>query len=161
MVMPFGLKNAGDTYQSAMTRIFDSLIHDIAECYVDDLVVKSKTVTTHAKDLETVFQRIRQHNLKMNPMKCAFGVSSEKFLGFIVKYQGLEIDPAKIKAILRMPVPKTLRQLRSFLGQLAYIRWSIVNLSGKSKPFSKLVKKGAPYIWVETVRMPLKKLKGT
>ena len=83
--------------------------------------------------------------MKMNPIKCAFGVSSGECLGLVVKNQGPKIDPAKIKAILRMPVLETQRQLSSFLGQLAYIGRFIVNLSGKSKPFSKLIKKGAPY----------------
>ena len=120
-VMPFGLKNAGATYQRAMTRIFDDLLHDIAECYVDDLVVKSVTRKQHVKDLATVFDRIHQYNLKMNPMKCAFGVHSGKFLGFMVRHRGIEIDPAKIKAIRDMPPPFNLKQLRSFQGSLAYI----------------------------------------
>ena len=92
-IMPFGLKNAGATYQRTMTQIFDDLLHDIAECYVDDLVVKSVTRKQHVKDLATVFDRIRQYNLKMNPIKCAFGVQSGKFLGFVVRYRGIEIDP--------------------------------------------------------------------
>jgi len=120
-VMPFGLKNVGVTYQRAMTRIFDDLLHDITECYVDDLVVKSVTRKQHVKDLTTVFDRIRQYNLKINPMKCAFGVYSGKFLGFVVRYRGIEIDPAKIKAIRDMPPPSNLKQLRSFQGSLAYI----------------------------------------
>ncbi|KAI0520109.1 hypothetical protein KFK09_007577 [Dendrobium nobile] len=95
-VMPFGLKNAGATYQRAMTRIFYDLIHKHVECYVDDLVVKSKNQHEHVNDLKIVFERIRKFNLKMNPLKCAFGVSSGKFLGFIVRHRGIEIDPDKI-----------------------------------------------------------------
>ncbi|PKU60958.1 putative mitochondrial protein [Dendrobium catenatum] len=119
--MPFGLKNVGATYQRAMTRIFDDLIHKHVECYVDDLVVKSKDQHGHVNDLKIVFERIRKFNLKMNPLKCAFGVSSGKFLGFIVRHRGIEIDPDKIQAIVEMPPPKTLRQLRSLQGRLAYI----------------------------------------
>ena len=85
-VMPFGLKNAGATYQRAMTKIFDDLIHQVVECYVDDLVVKTHSRDQHLKDLRVVFDRIRKYKLKMNPMKCAFGVLSEKFLGFIVRH---------------------------------------------------------------------------
>jgi hypothetical protein len=82
-VMPFGLKNAGATYQRAMTIIFDDLLHEIVECYVDDLVVKAKNKVEHLDHLQIVFDRLRKHNLKMNPLKCAFGVSSGKFLGFV------------------------------------------------------------------------------
>ncbi|XP_028556490.1 uncharacterized protein LOC110113045 [Dendrobium catenatum] len=71
-VMPFGLKNAGATYQRAMTRIFDDLIHQKVECYVDDLVVKIMDRRYHLSDLRVVFERIRKYDLKMNPLKCAF-----------------------------------------------------------------------------------------
>ncbi|KAL0434372.1 UNVERIFIED_CONTAM: Polyprotein P3 [Sesamum latifolium] len=79
-VMPFGLKNAGATYQRAMQRIFDDMLHKNVECYVDDLVVKSKKREDHLYDLRKVFERLRRYQLKMNPSKCAFGVTSESFL---------------------------------------------------------------------------------
>ena len=148
-VMPFGLKNAGATYQRAMTKIFDDLIHQVVECYVDDLVVKTHSRDQHLKDLRAVFDRIRKYKLKMNPMKCAFGVLSGKFLGFIVRHRGIEIDPSKIKPVLEMPPPKTLKQLRSFQGRLAYIQRFIANLSGRWKPFSKMVKKNTLFKWDE------------
>ena len=90
--MPFGLKNAGATYQRAMQRIFDDMLHKNVECYVDDLVVKSKKREDHIQDLRKVFQRLRRYQLKMNPLKCAFGVTSGKFLGFIVHQRGIEVD---------------------------------------------------------------------
>ena len=74
-VMPFGLKNAGTTYQRTMTAIFHSMMHKEMEDYVDDIVVKSKTRTGHLQVLEQVFKRCREYKLRMNPMKCAFGVS--------------------------------------------------------------------------------------
>lgn len=83
----------------------------------------------------------------MNPLKCAFGVSSGKFLGFVVRHRGIEIDPEKIKAILEMPPPKSLTQLRSFQGRLAYLRRFISNLSGRCQPFAALNKKDAKYVW--------------
>jgi Reverse transcriptase (RNA-dependent DNA polymerase) len=112
-VMPFGLKNAGATYQRAMIKIFDDLIHKIVECYVDDLVVKAMSIEEHLSHLKMVFDRLRLHSLKLNPLKCAFMVSSGKFLGFIVRHRGIEIDPSKIKAILELPPPKNLKGLRS------------------------------------------------
>ncbi|PKU62093.1 putative mitochondrial protein [Dendrobium catenatum] len=142
-----GLKNAGATYQRAMTHIFDDLIHQKVECYIDELVVKSLGRNDHLKDLRIVFERIRKFDLKMNPLKCAFGVSSGKFLGYVVRHRGIEIDPNKIKAITEMPPPRNLRQLRSLQGHLAFIRKFISNLSGRCQPFSKLMKKDVRFKW--------------
>ena len=110
-VMPFGLKNAGATYQRAMQKIFDNVLHKYVECYVDDLVVKTKRRDDHLVDLRSVFNGLRKYQLKMNPHKCAFGVISGKFLGFIVRHHSIEIDQSKIKAIQKMPEPKNLREL--------------------------------------------------
>ena len=111
-VMPFGLKNVGATYQRAMQKIFDNVLHKYVECYVDDLVVKTKRREDHLVDLRSVFNRLRKYQLKMNPRKCAFGVTSGKFLGFIVRHRGIKIDQSKIEAIQKMPEPKNLRELR-------------------------------------------------
>ncbi|PKU75427.1 putative mitochondrial protein [Dendrobium catenatum] len=147
--MSFGLKNTGATYQRAMTRIFDDLIHNQVECYIDDVVLKSKVKEAHLYDLRVVFERLRRYDLKMNPLKCAFGVTSEKFLGFVVRHHGIEIDHAKIEAILDMPSPKSLTQLRSLQGRLAYIRRFISNLYGRCQPFSVLAKKDTKFVWDE------------
>ncbi|TYK22205.1 uncharacterized protein E5676_scaffold333G00830 [Cucumis melo var. makuwa] len=82
-VMPFGLKNVGATYQRAMEKVFDDMLHKYVECYVDDLVVKSKRRQDHLKDLKVMSYRLRKYQLRMNPLKYAFGVTSGKFLGFI------------------------------------------------------------------------------
>lgn len=82
----------------------------------------------------------------MNPLKCAFGLTSGKFLGFIVIHRGIEVDPQKIKAILEMPPPKNLKEFQSLQGRLAYIIRFISNLSGRIHPFSRLMKKGVDSI---------------
>ena len=112
-MMPFGLKNAGATYQHAMTVIFHDLIYKILEDYVDDILVKSLNALDHLSHLEEVFNRLAKYHLMLNPKKCVFGVTSEKILGFIVSRCGIEIDPKKVKAIMDMPPPRTLRHLRS------------------------------------------------
>ena len=119
--MPFGLKNAGATYQRAMMKIFQDMQHKTVECYVDDLAVKSKRKEDHLQHLREVFLRLRKHKLQMNPLKCFFCVSSGKLLGFIVRKAGIELDPIKVKAILEMPSPRTLRELKGLQGRLAYI----------------------------------------
>ena len=99
-VIPFGLKNTDATYQRAMQKIFDNVLHKYVECYVNDLVVKTKKRREdHLTDLQSVFNYLRKYQLKMNPLKCAFYVTSGKFLGFIVRHRSIEIDKSKIEAI--------------------------------------------------------------
>jgi Reverse transcriptase (RNA-dependent DNA polymerase) len=81
----------------------------IVECYVDDLIIKAMSYEEHLQYLEVVFGRLREHALKLNPLKCAFMVSSGKFLGFVVRHRGIEIDPDKIKAITELSPPKNLK----------------------------------------------------
>mgnify|MGYP004593855387 CR=1 FL=1 len=119
-VMPFELKNAGATYQRAMTTIFQDMAHKEIEDYVDDIVVKSGKGENHISVLDRVFERCRANKMKMNPLKCAFGVSAGIFLGFVVHRNGIE--PSKIKAILETPPPTTLKELKSLMGKISYIR---------------------------------------
>ena len=97
-VMPFGLKNAGATYQRAMQNIFDDLLHKNVECYVDDLVVKSRKRGNNLKDLRMVFECLRRFQLRMTPLKFAFVVTSGRYLCFIGSYQVIEIDQDKVNA---------------------------------------------------------------
>ena len=92
------------------------------EVYVDDILVKLKTLAEHPETLARILQRSREHNLKMNPKKCVFRVSSGKLLGFIVSKRGIKIDPNKAKAIAEMPPPKNLKELRGLIGRLQFIR---------------------------------------
>ena len=92
VVMTFGLKNTGATYQRAMNYIFHELIGKIVEIYIDDVVVKSKGHQEHLADLCRVLECTRRHGLNMNPNKCAFGVSAGQFLGFMVHERGIKIS---------------------------------------------------------------------
>ena len=98
-VILFGLKNAGATYQWTMTAIFHDMMHQELEDYVDDIMVKSKKREKHVQVLKKVFERCSTFKLRMNPLKCAFGVSSGKFLGFLVHRRGIDVDLAKAMAI--------------------------------------------------------------
>lgn len=116
-MLPFGLKNAGATYQRTMTLIFGDMLYKQVEDYIDDLVVKAKNLVEHLLHLRQVFERWREYNLRMNPSKCAFEVSSRKFLGFIVHHRGIDLDPTKAKAIVALTPPITLKELRSFCSK--------------------------------------------
>ncbi|GMH28057.1 hypothetical protein Nepgr_029900 [Nepenthes gracilis] len=98
-VMPFGLKNAGATFQRLVNKMFEKYICRNMEVYVDDMLVKSKVTGDHIRDLEESFEVLRKHHMKLNPTKCVFGVASGKFLGFIVSQWGIEANPEKIKAL--------------------------------------------------------------
>ena len=95
-VMPFGLKNAGATYQRLVNSMFKSQIGRNVEVYVDDMLTKSAKKADHVKDLAETFAVLNEYGMKLNPSKCAFGVASGKFLGFMVSERGIEANPEKI-----------------------------------------------------------------
>ena len=105
-VMPFGLKNARLTYQRMMTRMFEPQLGKVIEVYIDDMVVKSKVVSEHVKDLEIIFGILREHKLRLNASKCSFGVGSGKFLDYMVTHRGIEVSPDQIKAINSLQAPR-------------------------------------------------------
>ena len=109
-VMPFGLKNAGATYQRATATLFHDMMHRDVEVY--------RNRADHLAALQGFFERIKHFRLRLNPKKCTFGVTSGKLLGHIVSEWGIEVDSKKIRAILDMPTPKTRREIKGFLGRL-------------------------------------------
>ena len=111
--MPFGLKNAGATYQWAMTTIFHDMTHIFMEDYVDDILAKSHTWEENVPILDNIFAYLKAFKFRLNPKKCAFGIKSGKLLGYIVSKKGIEVDPKKLQAIVNMPPLKNLNQLHS------------------------------------------------
>ena len=109
-VMPFGLKNANATYQQATTTLLHDLIHEKVEVYVDDMIVKSNR-EGHLPAFRKFFERIRFYKLQFNPNKCTFSVTSKKLLGFMVSQRGIEVDPKKIKASVKMKPPRTEKEI--------------------------------------------------
>ncbi|PKU75563.1 hypothetical protein MA16_Dca011339 [Dendrobium catenatum] len=109
--MPFRLKNAGATYQRLMNKVFKNLIGRTMEVYVDDILVKSLEKSQHISDLEECFCLLRSYNIRLNPSKCAFGVTSGKFLGFMVTHRGIEANPEKIKALRDMIPPRNIKEV--------------------------------------------------
>ncbi|CAN6691976.1 unnamed protein product [Malus baccata var. baccata] len=140
LVMPFGLKNVGATYQRAMNAIFHDLIGHSMEVYIDDIMVKSKTEEQHLIDLKQALTRMRIHKLKMNPKKCAFGVRAGIFLGFLVHQRGVEVDKNKSRAIMESLPPTNKMQLQRLQGKINFLRRFIANLVGKIQPLTLLLK---------------------
>uniref|UniRef100_A0A2N9FX86 Integrase catalytic domain-containing protein n=1 Tax=Fagus sylvatica TaxID=28930 RepID=A0A2N9FX86_FAGSY len=159
-VMPFGLKNAGATYQRAMVTLFHDMIHHEIEVYVDDMIAKSRTAQDHLTDLRKLFQRLKKYQLRLNPNKCAFGVTSGKLLGFIVSGRGIEIDPAKVQAIRSMPAPKDRERDPKLLGkEFNYIARFIAQLTATCEPLFKLLRKDVKIKWTEDCQKAFDKIK--
>jgi hypothetical protein len=117
IVMTFGLKDAGATYQRAMNYIFHEFIGKVVEIYIDDVVIKSLNHDTHLENVKRTLECTRKHGLKMNPNKCAIGVSAGEFLGFLVHEGGIEVGKKSMKAIDEVVPPTNLKELQSLLGK--------------------------------------------
>ena len=130
-VMPFGLKNAGATYQRLVNRMLQKQIGTSMEVYIDDMLVTSTTAELHIAHLTEVFQILREYNMKLNPGKCAFGVSAEKFLGFIVNNRGIEENLDKIKAVLDMASPSSIKELQHLTGRIVALSRFVSRVSDK------------------------------
>ena len=124
-VMPFGLKNAGSTYQKMMTKMFEPQLGKNIEVYIDDMVVKSKVVSEHVGDLGNIIEILREHKLRLNASKCSFGVGSGKFLGYMVTHQGIEVNPDQVKAINNLQPPRNPKEVQKLTGMTAALNWFI------------------------------------
>jgi ribonuclease HI len=111
------------------------------EVYVDDMLVKSIRTASHIADLRETFETSRSHKMKLNPAKCAFGVSSGKFLGFMVSQRGIEANPEKVNAVLGMQSPQTTKQLQQLTGRIAALNRFISRSTDKCLPFFKILRK--------------------
>ena len=109
--MPFRLKNAGATYQILVNQMFANLMGKKMEVYVDEILVKSLHVDQHVKHSEETFEILRRYQMKLNPKKCAFRMSFGKFLEFMVYNRGIEANPKKIKAVLEVKSPTTVKEV--------------------------------------------------
>ncbi|KAA3473065.1 RNA-directed DNA polymerase (Reverse transcriptase), Ribonuclease H-like protein [Gossypium australe] len=146
-VMPFGLKNAGATYQRAMVTLFHNMMHKEIEVYVDVMIAKSRTEKEHNEVLKKLFLRLRKFQLKLIPEKCTFGARSGKLLGFVVSERGIEVDSNKVKEIQELPPPHTQKEVRGFLARLNYITRFISQLTEKCDPIFRLLKKHNQGVW--------------
>jgi len=147
MVMPFGFKNATSTFTRTMSEVFKDLGNMFLKVFVDDLNVHSDNWEDHLQHLEAVFSRLREVNLKLNPSKCCFATGSIVFLGHVVNKEGTRPDPGKIDAVLHFPEPKTVTNVRSFLGLTRYYRKYICGYSRMVSPLFKLTKKDVAFVW--------------
>ena len=141
LVMPMGLCNAPATFQTLMNQIFYDCIDVFLVVYMDDLLVFSKTEEEHFRNLETVLERLKRNELYVSPKKCEFFQTEIDFLGFLVGRDGIRVNPEKVDVLKTWPKPKSLTELRSFLGLLQFFRRFIPKFSGIAAPLTDLTKK--------------------
>ena len=124
--MPFGLCNAPATFQRLMERCMGEL--NLRNCllYLDDIIIFSSTFEEHLERLQTVFSRLEQHNLKLNGSKCEFFNNRVVYLGHVVSEEGMHTDPSKIESVKSWPIPKSVKDLRGFLGFTGYYRFAAI-----------------------------------
>jgi hypothetical protein len=144
--LPFGLTNAGATFQCAMSYAFHDIKH-IVQPYLDDLPAHSMHRVDHPTHLRAIFVRYQFYCIHLNPHKCVFCVESDRLLGFIVSHQGIRVDPLKVEAILNLPPPSTLRQSQSFQRKANFVHFFIRNYAEITRGFTRLLKKDFEFIW--------------
>ena len=140
-MMPFGLKNAGATYQRLMNKMFANQIERNVQVYVDDMLVKSWREDNHLEDLKETFDTLRFYNMKLNPSKCAFGETAGKFLGFMVSQRGIEANLDKIRAIVEMAPPRNVKEVQSLNGKVVALKRFVSRATDKCLPFFRMLKK--------------------
>ena len=127
--------------------MFSKQIRRNVEVYVHDMLIKSKEEESHLDNLRETFNTLKQYSIKLNPSKCAFGVSSRKFLEFMVSQRGIEANLEKVKVILEMSFPKTVKEVQSLTRRVATLNRFISKAMDKCLPFFTTLKKA--FIWME------------
>jgi hypothetical protein len=146
-VMPFGLKNATNTFTRTMSLVFKELGDKFLKVFVDNLNVHSESWEDHLRHLEAVLSKLREVNLKLNPGKCCFAARSITFLGHVVSEKGAKPDLGKIDVVVRFPEPRTVTDVRSFLGLIGYYRKYIQGYSRLAGPLFDLTRKDVAFVW--------------
>ena len=146
-VLSFGLTNAPPQFQRLMSRVLLGLEWKICLVYIDDVIVFSSTFEEHIHRLRLVFDRFRQANLKLKPSKCHFAQASVNYLGFIVSSKGVLPDPDKLAAVDSFPVPKSVKEVRSFLGLCNYYRRFVEKFASIASPLNRLTRKDVSFVW--------------
>ncbi|CAJ2677123.1 unnamed protein product [Trifolium pratense] len=158
-VMPFGLKNAGATYQRMMNKVFNNEIGDMLEVYMDDMIVKSEEEVDHTAHLKRVFDQARKYNMRFNPEKCTFGVKAGKFLGFYLTERGIEANPDKCRAFFEFPTPDSKKSIQSLNGMLTALSRFVAKSAQHALPLFKLLRKESAFEWTKECEDALQHLK--
>ena len=157
--LPFGLSNSPATFSMVIAQVLRNLNWKFVLCYVDDILVFSSNFETHLEHLRQVFECLSKANLTLKPSKCKFAVKQVKYLGHIISEDGIKVDPDKTMAVSSFPVPKTVKEVRSFLGMCNYYRKFVKSYASLATPLTDLLQKDKQFLWTETCQASFDKLK--
>ncbi|VDI00395.1 Hypothetical predicted protein [Mytilus galloprovincialis] len=158
-VLPFGLCNAPATFERLIELVLKGYQWEHCLCYLDDVIIFGDTFAKTLENLKLVFQRFRQHNLKLKPSKCTMFQTQVLFLGHVVSRDGVSCDPLKVETVKTWPIPRTVTEVKSYLGLAGYYRKFIPNFSQIASPLTGLTKKARKFIWTDECQLSFEKLK--
>jgi hypothetical protein len=159
VVMPFGLSNAPATFERLMEQVLVGLPWFVCLVYLDDIIVHAQSFEEELDHLRTVFDRLRDANLKLNCRKCHLFQTEVSYLGYTIGRNGIMTDPSKIEAIQSWPVPRNVAELRSFLGLCSYYRRFVKSFDDKVQSLNQLLKQGTPFKWIDECQASWETLK--
>ena len=156
--MPFGLSTAPPLFQRLMDDVLDEF-DDRVHCYLDDVLIVSETFEEHFELVDRVLTKLQDNGLMISPKKCNMFQPQVKYLGYILKPEGVVPNPAKVSAITDFPAPTTQKQLRRFLGMVSFYRQFIRNMSKIARPLYQLTEKTQPWRWIDIHQQAFQQLK--
>jgi len=148
VVMPFELKNAPPTYQRVVSKVFKDYLDDFMKIFLDDFMVFSD-LDAHLSKLWKYFKKCHEYKINLNPEKCAFMVFSDMILRFIISKEGKLLDPKKVEAIIKMPIPKNPRDIQVFNGLAQFYRCFVKKFAFIMASITKLMGKLEEFIWTQ------------
>ncbi|CAM8963050.1 unnamed protein product [Rhodiola kirilowii] len=158
LVMPFGLTNAPSTFQAAMNNLLRPLLRKCVLVFMDDIFVYSRSWEDHMNDLDTVLEMLMQHKYLVKASKCEIVKRRVQYLGHVITEHGMEVDPAKIEAVMSWGLPANLKQLRRFLGLTGYYRRFVPRYAQVAAPLTDLLRKDA-FVWTTKATDAFEQLK--
>ena len=157
--MSFGLCNSPSTFGRLMHRVLGSLQYEQCLMYLDDVIVYGRTFEEHCARLRNVLAQVERSGLKLKPSKCSLFQKKVSFLGYVVSEDGIETDPDKVKQVAEWPIPRCVREVRSFVGLASYYRRFVPNFSDVCKPLHRLTEKGRRFHWTPECQLAFEALK--
>jgi hypothetical protein len=158
LVMPFGLTNAPATFQSCMNHVFNKQLRKYLLVFFDDLLIYSKTWEEHLKHVDHILSIMEELSLYAKESKCEIGMTEVLYLGHIIGAKGVQVHQEKIQAIINWPTPRTLTELKIFLGICSYYRKIVKGFSQLYTPLTDLTRKGA-FDWNDEARSTFETMK--
>ncbi|XP_020272528.1 uncharacterized protein LOC109847708 [Asparagus officinalis] len=157
--MSFGVTNALSTFMNLMNLVFYDVLDKFVEVFIDDILVYSKSEAEHVEHLQYVLKTLRQHRLFAKYSKCQFWLDRVAFLGHVVSGDGISLDPEKVFVVKDWPIPKSVSDIKSFLGLAGYYRHFIRDFLKISEPMTQLTRKDIKFIWSDACEKVFEELK--